>query len=120
MDNRDNLQTASSPQAQLSELIWGFTKAQLIYVAAKLEIADLLQDGPKDAQTLSIPAKIDARILYRLMRGLAWCGLVEHLADERKNLLLIFHHQYGFTPFQVGFIRGFRYIVNSAFMTRKI
>ena len=86
MDNRDNLQTASSPQAQLSELIWGFTKAQLIYVAAKLEIADLLQDGPKDAQTLSIPAKIDARILYRLMRGLAWCGLVEHLADERFSL----------------------------------
>jgi hypothetical protein len=26
-------------------MIWGFTKAQLIYVAAKLKIADLLQDG---------------------------------------------------------------------------
>lgn len=82
----DNLQAATSPQDQLSEMMWGFTKAQLIYVAAKLEIADLLKDSPKDAQTLARSTNIDAQILYRLMRGLAWCGLVVHLADDRFSL----------------------------------
>ena len=86
MNDKDNLQVAPSPQDQLSEMIWSFTKSQLVYVAAKLEIADLLKDGPKDAQTLSPSTKIDARILYRLMRGLAWCGLVEHLPDDRFSL----------------------------------
>ena len=86
MNDKDNLQAAPSPQDQLSELIWSFTKAQLVYVAAKLEIADLLKNGPKDTQALSPGTKIDARILYRLMRGLAWCGLVEHLPDGRFSL----------------------------------
>ena len=86
MDNKDNLQVTLSPQGQLSDMIWGFAKAQLIYVAAKLEIADLLKDGPKDAQALARSTKINAQILYRLMRGLAWCGLVVHLADDRFSL----------------------------------
>jgi hypothetical protein len=80
---KDNLQATSSPQDQLSDMIWGFTKAQLIYVAAKLEIADLLKDSPKDALALARSTKINTQILYRLMRGLAWCGLVVHLADDR-------------------------------------
>jgi hypothetical protein len=85
MDTRDHMQATStaSPHDQLSDMIWGFTKAQLICVAAKLKIADLLKDGPKDAQTLADSTKTDSQILYRLMRGLAWCGLVVHLADKR-------------------------------------
>ena len=86
MDDKDNLQATLSPQEQLSDMIWGFTKAQLIYVAAKLEIADLLTAGPKDAQALALSTKINAQVLYRLMRGLAWCGLVVHLADDRFSL----------------------------------
>jgi Dimerisation domain len=79
MDNRD-AQPTLTPQDQLSEMIWSFTKAQLIYVAAKLEIADLLKDSPKDAQALARSTKINPQNLYRLMRGLAWCGLVVHMA----------------------------------------
>lgn len=86
MDNKDNLQATPSPQAQLSDMLWGFTKAQLIYIAAKLEIADLLKDSPKDAQALAHSTKLNAQSLYRLMRGLAWCGLVVHLADDRFSL----------------------------------
>lgn len=86
MDNNDSLKTALSPHDQLSEMIWGFTKAQLIYVAAKLKLVDLLQDGPQNARTLSISTKIDSRILFRLLRGLAWCGLVNHLADDHFSL----------------------------------
>jgi hypothetical protein len=86
MEHTAQIQTTLSPPDQLSEMIWGFTKAQLVYVAAKLEIADLLWDGPKDAQTLSTSTKTDPKIIYRLMRGLAWCGLVEHLADGQFSL----------------------------------
>ena len=78
MDNKDTQQAASFSQDQLSDLIWSHTKSQLIYVAAKFEIADLLKDGPKDAQALARSTKIDPQILYRLMRGLAWVGLVVH------------------------------------------
>ena len=85
MDNRDTRPTLT-PQDQLSEMIWSFTKAQLIYVAAKLEIADRLKDGPKDAQALAHSIKINPQNLYRLMRGLAWCGLVVHFADDRFSL----------------------------------
>lgn len=55
-------------------------------MAAKLEIADLLKDSPKDAQALARSTKINPQILYRLMRGLAWCGLVVHLTDDRFSL----------------------------------
>jgi len=80
------LQTAQSPHNQLSEMIWDFTKSQLVYVAAKLEIADLLWDSPKDAYALAASTKINPKILCRLLRGLAWCGLVDHLADDRFAL----------------------------------
>lgn len=86
MDIKNNLQVTPSPHDQLSETIWGFTKVQLIYVAAKLEIADLLQDGSQDTRTLAHSTKMDAQILYRLMRRLAWCGLVDHWVDDRFSL----------------------------------
>jgi hypothetical protein len=85
MDN-DNLQATPSPQDQLSDLIWSFTKAQLIYVAAKLEIADQLKDGPQDNQTLARLLNINPQLLYRLMRGLAWVGVVVHATDDRFSL----------------------------------
>jgi len=98
MNDNDNLQTAPSPQDQLSDLIWSFTKAQLVYVAAKLEIADLLMDGPKDAKTLSTSTKINTQILYRLMRGLAWIGLVDHLPDNRFSLTPMGEYLYTESP----------------------
>jgi hypothetical protein len=86
MDNQDRIQAAPSPREQLSGMIWGFAKVQLIYVAAKLKIADLLKDGPQDAATLGRAAEVDPQIMYRLMRGLAWSGLVTHQADDRFAL----------------------------------
>ena len=83
MDNSDTRPT-STPHDQLSEMMWSFTKAQLIYVAAKLEIADRLKDGPKDAQALAHSININPQNVYRLMRGLAWCGLVVHLARHLR------------------------------------
>ena len=77
---------APSPHAQLRQIMRGFEKSQLIYVAVKLGIADLLQGGDKDVQTLARETGIQAPGLYRVMRGLAWCGLVSHADDDRFSL----------------------------------
>jgi hypothetical protein len=52
-------------------LISGFWISQAIYVAAKLGIADLLQDGPKSAAVLAKQAEAHEPSLYRVLRTLA-------------------------------------------------
>jgi hypothetical protein len=44
---------------------------QLIYVAAKLGIADQLKDGPKRIDELAATAAVDTTALYRVLRALA-------------------------------------------------
>jgi SAM-dependent methyltransferase len=75
-----------SPHDQVRKMMRGFEQSQLIYVAVKLGIADLLQDGSGDAQTLGIRAGIEPSLMYRVMRGLAWCGLVRHAEDDSFSL----------------------------------
>jgi len=53
------------------DLISGFWISQAIYVAAKLGIADLLQDGPKSAAVLAKQAEAHEPSLYRVLRTLA-------------------------------------------------
>jgi hypothetical protein len=53
------------------DLISGFWISQAIYVAAKLGIADLLQDGPKSAGVLARQAEAHEPSLYRVLRTLA-------------------------------------------------
>ena len=77
---------ALPPHAELRRIMRGFERSQLIYVAVKLGLADLIGDDSKDAQTLARAAGIDARVLYRLLRGLAWCGLVRHANDDSFSL----------------------------------
>ena len=49
----------------------GFRTTQLIHVAAKLGIADVLKDGPQDASALARAVGAHPRALYRLLRALA-------------------------------------------------
>jgi hypothetical protein len=46
------------PAAAMRQMIMGFRTTQLIYVAAKLGIADVLKDGPQDAA--AIASAVDA------------------------------------------------------------
>ena len=67
---------SSPPQGNRSgqdmlDLISGFWISQAIYVAAKLGIADLLQDGPKSAAVLAKQAEVHEPALYRVLRTLA-------------------------------------------------
>ena len=58
----------SPPQLALQQLIQGFQVTQCIYVAAKLGIADLLQDGPRRSEELAQATGTHAPSLYRVMR----------------------------------------------------
>jgi DNA-binding IclR family transcriptional regulator len=72
-----------SAAAALSQMIRGALVTQLIYVAARLGIADLLQSRPKTPQELAITVGADAPALYRILRALASLGLFAEAGDGR-------------------------------------
>lgn len=76
------------PQQVLWRMISGCLVSQAICVAAKLEIADLLKDGPKNSEELAQATRTHAPSLYRLMRALASVGLF--VEDEQGR--------FGLTP----------------------
>lgn len=53
----------------------GYWLSQCIYVAAKLGIADLLQDGAVDCDRLATMTNTNSDSLYRLLRALASVGI---------------------------------------------
>ena len=59
----------------LRQLIMGFRSSQMIYVAAKLELADRLDQRPRTAAELAADVGAEPRALYRLMRALASIGI---------------------------------------------
>ena len=61
--------------AALRQLIMGFRSSQMVYVAAKLELADRLDQCPRTAADLAADVGADPRALYRLMRALASIGI---------------------------------------------
>ncbi len=65
-------QTAAS---QLRSLLAGATVAQAIFVAAKLNVADLLAEGPRSAAELAAASGADPASLHRIMRALASIGV---------------------------------------------
>jgi len=72
----------------LSQLLRGSLVTQLIYVAATLGVADLLDDSPKSSRELAAALGVDPEALYRVLRALASSSgntdLVE-LADLRPG-----------------------------------
>ena len=69
-------------------MITGSLGSQAIYVAAKLGIADLLVNGPKNVDELAHAADADAPSLYRVLRALASFGVFTEQGD----------HVFGLTP----------------------
>jgi O-methyltransferase/methyltransferase family protein len=62
-------------QAALQQMTNGYWTTQIIYVAAKLGIADALEDGPQGLDALAQATRTHAPSLYRLMRALAGLGV---------------------------------------------
>src|SRR6476619_5441336 len=72
-------QGALPPGPALYYLGIGHYFSRAMYVAAKLGIADLLKDGPRDAAELAAASETHAPSLNRVMRLLASVGLFEEL-----------------------------------------
>ncbi len=64
------LQPRAQAAAALRQIASGMRAAQALYVAAKLNVADHLAQGPLDAEELSRATEVDAAALGRVMRAL--------------------------------------------------
>jgi hypothetical protein len=71
----DEIQTAP-PHAQLVQMAHAHWVSQIVYVAAKLSLADHLANGPKSADEIAGETGTHAPSLYRLMRTLASLGIL--------------------------------------------
>ncbi len=76
------------PHVQLIELARGHWLSHIVYVAAKLNLADHLAAGPRNAETVAVLTRTHAPSLYRFMRALAGLGI---LAENSR-------HEFSLTP----------------------
>src|SRR5207244_399060 len=67
----------------LTPMMRGFMATQLLSIAARLGIADLLADGPRTAAALAEQTSTHPRSLYRFMRAVTVFGIFAELDDER-------------------------------------
>jgi len=74
------------PYQELWRLVTGCLISQAIHVAAKLDIAGLLKDGPKSSTELAQATATHAPSLYRLLRALASIGVFAEDEQARFEL----------------------------------
>lgn len=75
-----------NPKAALLALVRGHRLTDMIAVAVRLGIPDLLGRGAADAATLAAATSSDAPTLYRLLRTLAAAGVFSEGEDGRFSL----------------------------------
>jgi ubiquinone/menaquinone biosynthesis C-methylase UbiE len=78
--------TARPPPVVLLQMIAGFWLSRALYLAAKLGLADLLQEGPKSSADLAQQTGTHAPSLYRVLRALASVGVFTEDAQRRFAL----------------------------------
>ncbi len=88
----NTVQLVSLERLQLQQMIMGFRTTQLLHVAAKLGIADLLEAGPRPIAALATMCRCRAEELYRILRALSNLGIVCELADGRFELTSLGEH----------------------------
>jgi DNA-binding HxlR family transcriptional regulator len=85
----DHLQTADAdlpPSAAMLRMISGSWVSRIIYIAAKLGLADLLKDGPRSCEDLAQSTGTHAASLYRVLRALASAGVFAE--DDQRRFTL--------------------------------
>jgi orsellinic acid C2-O-methyltransferase len=70
----------------LQQLVFGFFPSQVLYVAARLRIPDLVAGAPKSREQLADETATHAPSLYRLLRALAYLGILEETEPGRFGL----------------------------------
>jgi hypothetical protein len=83
---RDQTSPDSPPPVALLQMLFGAQTAQLAYVMAKLNLADLLRDGPQSSAELAAATHTDADALRRVLRGLTSIGLCTEVEAGRFGL----------------------------------
>jgi hypothetical protein len=73
---------APGVRAQMQRLIYGFFTSQVLYVAARLEIPDVLAAGPQTTAEVAAATKAHPPSLYRLLRALAYLGIAEQRGPD--------------------------------------
>ena len=80
-------EVAGRAEAQaLRDLLLGYRNTQLLYVAAKLGLSDLVADTPKRSADLAPALGVHPQALHRVMRGLALLGVLAEHDDGRFSL----------------------------------
>jgi predicted O-methyltransferase YrrM len=70
----------------MQQLIYGFAFSQALYVAARLGLADILAGGPRSVRELAAATGAHQPSLYRLLRALAFVGLVHQPEPDTFEL----------------------------------
>jgi O-methyltransferase/methyltransferase family protein len=78
--------TAASPQRDLARLIDGYLTTQLLYVAARLGVADVLAGGPRTGSEIADVVGADPDVLARMLRGLVLEDVLAEDEDGRFGL----------------------------------
>ncbi len=87
MSDNDHTGTVAPPaHAQLIQMSTAYWVSRIVYMAAKLGLADHLASGPKSAVELAGPTGTHARSLHRMMRTLASLGILSEVEDSRFDL----------------------------------
>jgi SAM-dependent methyltransferase/DNA-binding transcriptional ArsR family regulator len=82
-DFRHEEPTLAEARAAAEWLTGGYWTTQVVYVMAKLGLADQLAEGPRTVDALAAATGAHAPTLSRLLRALAGLGLVREGADGR-------------------------------------
>jgi len=84
--NSNSSEPLSSAHDALLNLVYGHVNTQVVYVAAKLGIADLLKDEPKTSRELAEFIGVDMRALQLTLRSLVQLNVL--IEDENGRLQL--------------------------------
>lgn len=91
MDDYSTNQGSSAERdvSRLLSMVYGFRTTQMLYVAVKLGIPDLLAGGPRTSEELARAAGAHPASLHRLLRGLVTLDVVREREDNSFELLPI-------------------------------
>src|SRR4051794_5583766 len=85
-DNKNCQPEKQPPHAQIVQMATPYWGSQIVFVAAKLRLADHLAEKPQSADELAGPTGTHAPSLHRLMRTLAHLGILTEVAAQRFAL----------------------------------
>jgi hypothetical protein len=78
--------THDTPGGVLRQAVGGYLNTQVLYTAAKLQIADYLKDGPKHVSELASRAHVSPQALCRFLRMLVVMDLLSQEGNDTFGL----------------------------------